>query len=81
MVIIVTFGAAWGEYVLSKTLNTREGNRTLPVVLTTGIAGMVAWNWAMLATIHIMVILPGLVAFAVAQRWYMKGLQEGALKV
>jgi ABC-type glycerol-3-phosphate transport system permease component len=25
-------------------------------------------------------ILPGLIFFAIAQRWYMKGLQEGALK-
>jgi len=24
--------------------------------------------------------MPGLVLFAVTQRWYMKGLQEGALK-
>lgn len=81
VVIIVTFGTAWGEYVLSKTLNTREGTQTLPVVLTTGIGGMVAWNWAMLAAVYIMVILPGFLAFAIAQRWYMKGLQEGALKV
>ena len=25
-------------------------------------------------------IMPGLVIFAFTQRWYMKGLQEGALK-
>jgi len=25
-------------------------------------------------------IVPGLAAFALSQRWYMQGLQEGALK-
>jgi ABC-type glycerol-3-phosphate transport system permease component len=29
---------------------------------------------------YIIAILPGLVAFAFAQRWYIRGLQEGALK-
>jgi ABC-type glycerol-3-phosphate transport system permease component len=29
---------------------------------------------------YVIAILPGLVAFAFAQRWYMRGLQEGALK-
>ena len=33
-----------------------------------------------IAAVYIMAITPGLVAFAIAQRWYMKGLQEGALK-
>jgi ABC-type glycerol-3-phosphate transport system permease component len=80
VVIIVTFGTAWGEYVLAKTLNTKDVTQTLPVVLSTGSGGMVAWSWPRLAAVYIMVILPGLLAFAVAQRWYMKGLQEGALK-
>jgi ABC-type glycerol-3-phosphate transport system permease component len=29
---------------------------------------------------YIMAITPGILIFAIAQRWYMKGLQEGALK-
>jgi hypothetical protein len=27
-----------------------------------------------------MAIAPGMAAFALTQRWYMRGLQEGALK-
>jgi ABC-type glycerol-3-phosphate transport system permease component len=42
---------------------------------------MVAWSWPLLAAVYVMVILPGLIAFAIAQRWYVKGLQEGALKL
>jgi ABC-type glycerol-3-phosphate transport system permease component len=33
-----------------------------------------------MAALYIIAILPALFTFAVAQRWYMKGLQEGALK-
>jgi ABC-type glycerol-3-phosphate transport system permease component len=38
------------------------------------------WAWPRIASVYVMVIVPALVAFAIAQRWYMRGLQEGALK-
>ena len=41
---------------------------------------MGVWSWPRSAAVYAMAITPGLVAFAIAQRWYMKGLQEGALK-
>ncbi|MGH2616617.1 MAG: carbohydrate ABC transporter permease [Thermomicrobiales bacterium] len=80
VVIIVNFVTAWGEYLLAKTLNTNQSAQTLPVVLSTATGGMGAWVWPRLAAVYIMAILPGLLAFAFAQRWYIKGLQEGALK-
>lgn len=80
VVIIVNFVTAWGEYLLAKTLNTNQSAQTLPVVLSTATGGMGAWVWPRLAAVYIMAILPGLIAFGIAQRWYMKGLQEGALK-
>ena len=80
VVIIVNFVTAWGEYLLAKTLNTNQSAQTLPVVLSTATGGMGAWVWPRLAAVYIMAITPGLIAFAFAQKWYMKGLQEGALK-
>ncbi len=80
VVIIVNFVTAWGEYLLASTLMNEQASRTLPVVLATASGGMGAWVWPRLAAVYIMAITPGLVAFAIAQRWYMKGLQEGALK-
>ena len=80
VVIIVNFVTAWGEYLLAKTLNTNQSAQTLPVVLSTATGGMGAWVWPRLAAVYIMAITPGLLVFAFAQRWYMKGLQEGALK-
>jgi ABC-type glycerol-3-phosphate transport system permease component len=80
VVIIVNFVAAWGEYLLALTLMNDADQRTLPVFIATASGGMGAWIWPRLAALYIMAITPGLVVFALAQRWYMKGLQEGALK-
>ncbi|MDQ3044499.1 MAG: ABC transporter permease subunit, partial [Chloroflexota bacterium] len=80
VVIIVNFVTAWGEYLLAATLMYDEDTRTLPVVLAKASGGMGAWVWPRLAAVYVMAITPGLLAFGIAQRWYMKGLQEGALK-
>jgi ABC-type glycerol-3-phosphate transport system permease component len=80
VVIIVNFVAAWGEYLLAFTLMNDQDQRTMPVVIASASSGMGGWYWPRLAAVYIMVITPGLIAFAIAQRWYMKGLQEGALK-
>jgi ABC-type glycerol-3-phosphate transport system permease component len=80
VVIIVNFVSAWGEYLLALTLMNDQSQRTLPVVLASASGGMGAWVWPRLAAVYVMAITPGLIAFGIAQRWYMKGLQEGALK-
>jgi ABC-type glycerol-3-phosphate transport system permease component len=80
VVIIVNFVTAWGEYLLASRLMDEQSQWTLPVVLATSSSGMGAWVWPRLAAVYVMAILPGLLAFGIAQRWYMKGLQEGALK-
>lgn len=58
----------------------RSAVRTIPVVLASAFGGMGARAWPRIAAIYIMVITPGIIVFAFAQRWYMKGLLEGALK-
>jgi ABC-type glycerol-3-phosphate transport system permease component len=80
VVIIVNFVTAWGEYLLASRLMNEQSHWTLPVVLASSSNGMGAWVWPRLAAVYVMAILPGLIAFGIAQRWYMKGLQEGALK-
>lgn len=80
VVVIVNFVAAWGEYLLASTLTTDQDQRTLPVVLASASGGMGQWAWPRIAAVYVMAIAPALVAFAIAQRWYMRGLQEGALK-
>ena len=81
VVIIVNFVSAWGEYLLAVTLTNDQEVRTLPVVLAGAFGGMGQWAWPRIAAVYVMAIAPGLAAFALTQRWYMKGLQEGALKL
>ena len=69
VVIIVNFGVAWGEFLLSKTLNTSQAAQTLPVVLATGIGGRGAWGWNRIAAVSMMTIAPGLIAFALVFGW------------
>ncbi len=80
VVIIVNFVSAWGEYLLGVTLTNDQEVRTLPVVLAAAFGGMGQWAWPRIAAVYVMAVAPGLAAFALSQRWYMQGLQEGALK-
>ena len=80
VVIIVNFVAAWGEYLLALTLMNDQSHRTLPVVIANATGGMGAWKWPNVAAVYVMAVVPGLVAFGISRRWYMKGLQEGAMK-
>ena len=80
VVVIANFVTAWGEYLLAVTLTNDQEVRTLPVVLAGAFGGMGQWAWPRIAAVYVMAIAPGLAAFAVTQRWYMRGLQEGALK-
>lgn len=80
VLVIVNFVAAWGEYLLAATLTNDQSVRTLPVVLASTFGGFGEWQWPRISAVYIMAIIPGIIAFAFAQRWYMKGLQEGALK-
>ncbi len=80
VVIIVNFVTAWGEYLLGVTLTNDQEVRTLPVVLASAFGGMGQWAWPRIAAVYVIAITPGLAAFAFTQRWYMRGLQEGALK-
>jgi ABC-type glycerol-3-phosphate transport system permease component len=80
VVIIVNFVTAWGEYLLATTLTNDQEVRTLPVVIASATGGLGQWAWPRIAAVYVMAVAPALVAFAVAQKWYMQGLQEGALK-
>jgi ABC-type glycerol-3-phosphate transport system permease component len=80
VVLITNFIAAWGEWLLANTLTTDQEQRPLTVVLASATAGFGQWLWPTMAAMYVVAILPGLIAFVVVQRWYMRGLQEGALK-
>ncbi len=81
VVIIVNFVTAWGEYLLAATLTNDQIVRTMPVVLAAAHGGMGQWAWPRIAAVYVIVVTPGIIAFAMAQKIFFKGLMEGALKV
>jgi ABC-type glycerol-3-phosphate transport system permease component len=81
VVAIVNFVGAWGEYLLAATLTNDVANRTLPVVLASALGGMGQWAWPRIAAVYVIAIMPGIVFFALLQRFYLRGLMEGALKL
>ena len=80
VLVVINFVSAWGEFLLAYTMINDQSVRTLPVVLATTYGGFGEWAYPRIAAIYIMAIAPGILTFAFAQRWYMKGLSEGALK-
>ncbi|HSA81977.1 MAG TPA: carbohydrate ABC transporter permease [Geminicoccaceae bacterium] len=80
VVIIVNFVTAWGEYLLCTTLTNDQDVRTMPVVLAAAQGGMGQWAWPRIAAVYVIVVTPGILAFAFAQRLFFKGLMEGVLK-
>jgi len=80
VIFIVNFVAAWGEYLLCLTLVDDEAKRTMPVVLAAAQGGQGQWAWPNLAAVYVIVVAPGILAFTFAQKFFFKGLLEGALK-
>ena len=81
VIIMVNFVVVWGEYLIAMTLIDDMEKRTFPVVLTQVAVGQGQWSWPRLSAMYIVAILPGIVGFVISQRWYMKGLTEGAIKM
>jgi ABC-type glycerol-3-phosphate transport system permease component len=44
------------------------------------IAPVGQWAWPRVAAVYVIVVTPGIIAFAFAQRLFFKGLVEGVLK-
>ncbi len=80
VVFIVNFVTAWGEYLLCLTLTNDQEARTMPVVLAQAAGGLGQWAWPRLAAVYVIVVTPGIVAFAFAQKLFFKGLMEGMVK-
>lgn len=80
VVAMITFILAWGEYLFVLTLTSDREMQTLPVALASAIGGTGQWAWPNIASVYIMAISPAFLLFALTQRRFMRGLQEGALK-
>lgn len=80
VIFIVNFVTAWGEFLLCSTLTNDQERRTMPVVLAAAQGGLGQWTWPALAAVYVIVVAPGIIAFAFAQKLFFKGLAEGVVK-
>jgi ABC-type glycerol-3-phosphate transport system permease component len=80
VIFIVNFVTAWGEFLLCTTLTNDQEARTMPVVLAGAQGGLGQWSWPALAAVYVLVVIPGILAFAFAQKLFFKGLMEGVAK-
>jgi hypothetical protein len=49
-------------------------------VLAAAPGGMSQWAWPRIAAVYVIVVTPGIIAFAFAQRLFFRGLMEACLR-
>jgi ABC-type glycerol-3-phosphate transport system permease component len=80
VITILSFAFTWGEYLLARTL-TIDQAMTIGVGLTTVQTNMGTTEFPIIAAAYFGAIVPPILLFIVLQRWFMKGLTDGAVKL
>ncbi len=87
VVCIFTFISAWGEYLFTYTMEDVQGLYTLAVAVAQTQIPNAAFvdipqfsAYGATAAIAIMAAVPALLIFILLQKWFVRGLAEGALK-
>jgi multiple sugar transport system permease protein len=78
-VAVVSFLAAWGEFVFGLALATDEKYQPITVVLA-GLTNAFGVKWNNLMAVSATVAVPVIIAFVFLQRYIVAGLTEGATK-
>jgi ABC-type glycerol-3-phosphate transport system permease component len=71
--------ACWSEYILALVLTGDTNSRTLPVGISL-LQGMFTSNEPGMAAGMVITIVPAVIAFALLQRYVIKGITAGAIK-
>jgi len=74
-----TFMASWGNFLWPLIMTNAEAMRTLPVGLA-GFMGEYETKWPLMMAGAMMTLLPMIVVFIACQRFFVRGIQLGALK-
>jgi len=78
-VAIYTFINAWEEFLFALNLSLTSRARTLPIAISM-FAGEFAVDWGSTMAAAAVVALPVLTIFLLCNRYFVKGLSEGAVK-
>jgi multiple sugar transport system permease protein len=76
---LLTFLAAWNEFLFAYTFTASEVSRTVPVALAL-FPGVFEVPWGDIAAASILASLPPVLIVIVLQRWLVHGLVAGAMK-
>ncbi len=74
-----TFMNSWRNFMWPLIMTNSTEMRTLPVGLAS-FMGEYATEWGMMMAGAMMMVIPMIIVFIFAQRWFVKGIQIGAVK-
>ena len=77
---VFTFNAAWSEYLFASTLMTSPKTLTLSPGLALLLDQTGVYSWGVLMAASVIVTVPVVILFVVAQKQVVGGLGEGAVK-
>lgn len=78
-VAIYTFINAWEEFLFALNLTTSSSTRTLPIAISM-FSGEFSVDWGATMAASSVVALPVLLLFLLCNRYFVRGLSEGAVK-
>ena len=76
---IFTFLGSWDEFVWAVTIIDSKDNRTLPMAIQL-FQGQHGTSWGLVFAASTIAVVPVIAVFVVFQRYFVSGLQAGALK-
>lgn len=79
VVVIFNFVFSWSEFVMAFTILRSSGLFTISVGVF-AFDGQYTAAWTLIAAVSVLAILPLIVMFVVLQRYFIRGLTEGAVK-
>lgn len=79
-IIIFTFINVWGEFMFARTLTSTPAAQTLAVGITFLRDEAASWQYGTLSATIALSLIPLLVIFLSMQKYFIRGIMEGALK-
>ena len=80
VVIVLAFINVWGEFMYAQTLTNSPAAQTLAIGITFLLDEAASWQFGPLSTAITLSIIPPFIIFIMMQRYFVKGIIEGALK-
>lgn len=77
---IFTFNATWSEYLFVSSLMTTNSKLTANPAVFLLMGHMGTTSWGLLMSAAVIIVLPVLLLFFVAQRWVVSGISDGSVK-